>query len=136
MKIKNIIVGTVIVAIGVGASYMSLLKFYKFYTYIPSKKPVYTSADKKLSPTTRNRDTGRVPVVAPRRERKKAEVAPTLPPIEKEKVALVAEPVKEKPLLRNKLIAYLDVEKILGWAANIITIVTGVLIILRKRKED
>jgi hypothetical protein len=48
-----------------------------------------------------------------------------------------AAPITEKePLLwKTKVIAYMDVEKILSWLANIITIITGILIILRKRRD-
>jgi hypothetical protein len=59
----------------------------------------------------------------------------TSAPVVLAKSALVSEPVVTASLT-TKLIAYFDIEKILSWAANIITIVTGVLIILRRRKED
>jgi hypothetical protein len=42
---------------------------------------------------------------------------------------------KEQSPLSAKLIAYMDVEKMLSWLANIITIITGILIILRKRRD-
>ena len=56
-------------------------------------------------------------------------------PVDLAKPALVSEPVVTASLT-GRLIVYFDIEKILSWAANIITIVTGVLIILRKRRDD
>jgi hypothetical protein len=73
-----------------------------------------------------------VPVVEEKSEEKDVS---TSAPVALAKPALVSEPVVTASLT-TKLIAYFDIEKILSWAANIITIVTGVLIILRRRKED
>ena len=58
------------------------------------------------------------------------------PPILQE-LTLAAAPIteKEQSPLSAKLIAYMDMEKILSWLANIITIITGILIILRKRDD-
>jgi len=74
------------------------------------------------------------PVVEEKREKEEKDVS-TSGTVDLAKPALVSEPVVTASLT-TKLIAYFDIEKILSWAANIITIVTGVLIILRKRKED
>ncbi len=58
-------------------------------------------------------------------------------PLTLQEPAPVLAPITEKGQspLSAKLIAYLDVEKILSWLANIITIITGILIILRKRHD-
>ena len=71
---------------------------------------------------------------APVAEEKEKDVS-AFAPVDLAKPALVSEPVVTASLT-TKLVAYFDIEKILSWAANIITIVTGVLIILRRRKED
>ena len=71
---------------------------------------------------------------APVAEEKEKDVS-AFAPVDLAKPALVSEPVVTVSLT-GRLIAYFDIEKILSWAANIITIVTGVLLILRRRKED
>ena len=69
------------------------------------------------------------------KEKEKEKDVSAFAPVDLAKPALVSEPVVTVSLT-GRLIAYFDIEKILSWAANIITIVTGVLLILRRRKED
>jgi len=102
----------------------------------PRNAPLHVS--KKITPKEReNASKKRPPKIkpAPVVEEKKDKNVSTSDRVDLAKPALVSEPVVTASLT-TKLIAYFDIEKILSWAANIITIVTGVLIILRKRKED
>ena len=89
-----------------------------------------TSKERENVPKKRPPKPKPVPVV----EEKEKDVSASAP-VDLAKPALVSEPVVTVSLT-GRLIAYFDIEKILSWAANIITIVTGVLLILRRRKED
>lgn len=158
-KLKRILVGVIVIGIGIAASYTSFQKFYKFYTYNPSPILAY---NKDRSPelkdylekkeTERNVCSPRVagpsaptPTSSKRRVQTSAPSKKITRPQEKkedaaeppQKVTPVVAPIteKEQSPLSAKLIAYMDVEKILSWLANIITIITGILIILRKRDD-
>jgi hypothetical protein len=74
--------------------------------------------------------------VEPKKEIKTEEIKEEKPPTLQE-LTPAAAPIteKEQSPLSAKLIAYMDVEKMLSWLANIITIITGILIILRKRRD-
>ena len=154
---KRLLVGIVILGIGVGSTYVAVKNFYKFYTYNPPPMLAYNK-DRSLelkdylekkeikrnvcsprvagpSAPMSTSSKRRVQTSAPNRkitrpQEKKEDAAEPL-----QKVMPVAAPIVEKPLFKAKLVAYLDVEKILSWLANIITIITGVLIILRKRDD-
>jgi hypothetical protein len=74
--------------------------------------------------------------IEPKKEVKAEETKEEKPPTLQE-LTPAAAPIteKEQSPLSAQLIAYMDVEKILSWLANIITIITGILIILRKRRD-
>lgn len=74
--------------------------------------------------------------IEPKKEKKSEEIIEEKP-LTLQELTPAAAPITEKEQfpLSAKLVAYMDVEKILSWLANIITIITGVLIILRKRDD-
>jgi hypothetical protein len=91
-----------------------------------------TSKERENAPKKRPPKAKPAPVVEEKNGEKDVSTSAS---VDLAKPALVSEPAITASLT-GRLIAYFDIEKILSWAANIITIVTGVLIILRRRKED
>ena len=69
-------------------------------------------------------------------QEKTPEVAAPVASPEKEQVIIRLPPFSVKPPFLTRLMSQVEAERVLGWGANIITIITGILLIFRRRKED